>query len=211
MPLFATLEPNVDHPGGVDNAALCDEQVWMAQHYRETAVAQQNALDVACHVFADVHFDGLRRFIFHSAEELACFRGVIVNAVMATADIVESNTKAQQDRAARWMEATENPNTPTAAHLQQIVTLEYLLQFGQTTYVMQDGRTYMRESQLRFDECVVAYQQGHIHQQISRIFLVRPRIGLSRYDGPAVGAHPPTSRPLGAGGCLLSQCPTDAL
>lgn len=158
--LFATLVPNVDHPGGVDNAALCEEQVWLAQHYRATAVTPQNALDVTWHIFADAQFDDLRAYLFQTQHELACFRQVVINTVLVTAQ-EDGINKDQQDRMTRWKQAMEQVgDDDETSNLQQTVIVESFLQLGQAAYVLQDGGTYLRECQLRFDECVGAYEVG---------------------------------------------------
>eukprot|EP00977_Amphora_coffeiformis_P005911 scaffold1252_cov154-Amphora_coffeaeformis.AAC.5 len=157
--LFASLIPYVNHPGGdLTNVQISQDQVWLGQHYQMTAVLQQNALDVTWHIFMDAQFDEMRQYMFHSSiqnDEFALFRQVVVNAVMATDD--GDNAKARQEREARWKESAV-----TDSNMRQTVLLEYLLQLSQATPALQDGRTYLRETQLRFDETVLAHQQGRL-------------------------------------------------
>lgn len=89
---LSALIHDVDHPG-VPNAQLVLEATATAQKYNNHSVEEQNSVDLAWNLLMQPDYQELRQTIYSTQCELARFRQIVVNAVMAT-DIVDKELKA---------------------------------------------------------------------------------------------------------------------
>jgi len=81
--VFSALIHDVDHRG-IANMQLIKEEPAMAATFRNQSVAEQNSLDISWELLMADRFEDLRKYIFADQDELARFRQVVVNVVLAT-------------------------------------------------------------------------------------------------------------------------------
>lgn len=96
-----TVSTLVDHPG-VPNAILVKEKTPLASIYKDKSVAEQNSVALAWQLLLEPTFDHLRASIAPTAAELARFRQLVINTVLAT-DIVDKELKNLRN--CRWEKA----------------------------------------------------------------------------------------------------------
>lgn len=81
------LHFSADHPG-VPNARLVAEKHKLADTYKGVSVAEQNSVDLAWNLLMQPQYKDLLALIAATPEEVARFRQLVVNVVLAT-DIVD--------------------------------------------------------------------------------------------------------------------------
>lgn len=64
--------------------AVIKERAYVAEHYNNRSVAEQNSFDLAWELFMDPTFTDFRTAICATSAELLHFRQLVVNSVMAT-------------------------------------------------------------------------------------------------------------------------------
>ena len=134
--VLSALIHDVDH-SGVPNSQLVKENAQIANFYRGRSVAEQNSVDVAWDLLFEETYDGLRRTIYTTNEELQRFRKLLVNSVMAT-DIMDKDLK--ELRNARWdLAFSEGANDDPLAKVQRKATIviEHLIQASDVAHTMQ--------------------------------------------------------------------------
>lgn len=140
----------------MSNQQFAAEHPVLGERYHNKSVAEQNSLDVAWDVLMDSHFREMREYIFETAEELARFRQVVVNMVLAT-DIFDP--ELNDLRKQRWSQAfshQEGANNDARA----TVVMELLMQASDVCHTMQHWHVYRRFNSKLFRELTLAYRQG---------------------------------------------------
>jgi 3'5'-cyclic nucleotide phosphodiesterase len=99
--IFSALIHDMDHRG-VSNKQLQVEEPALSRRYNGKSIAEQNSLDMAWNIFSLEHFAPLRAYLFQSADDLARFRQILVNMVLAT-DLFDAELSAL--RRNRWDKA----------------------------------------------------------------------------------------------------------
>ena len=161
--IVSALIHDADHPG-VPNTTLVNEDDPMAVKYNNKSVAEQNSVDLAWDIITDPEYKELQACIYGDKDELARFRSIIVNVVMAT-DIMDKDLGAQ--RKARWetaftqtgTEAEEEAKTKTINRKATIV-LEHLMQASDVSHTMQHWVVFRKWNERLFQEMYQAYIDG---------------------------------------------------
>jgi 3'5'-cyclic nucleotide phosphodiesterase len=157
--VVSALIHDVDHPG-VSNAQLVKENAEMAAAFAGKSAAEQNSVSLAWDLLQDDKYRELRRTIYSTDEELARFRQIVVNAVMAT-DIVDKDLK--MIRNLRWDRAfaTEQaPNSRDMINRKATIVIEHLIQASDVAHTMQHWHVYRKWNELFFLECHKAFVEG---------------------------------------------------
>ena len=89
--VFAALIHDVDHPG-ISNAQLIKEDSPLAKAYNNKSIAEQNSVDIAWALLNEDTFTTLRNTIAETHEDMAQFRQLVVQAVLAT-DILDKDIR----------------------------------------------------------------------------------------------------------------------
>lgn len=155
--LFSAIIHDVDHPG-VSNKQFSEEHPLIGERYRHKSVAEQNSLDVAWDVLMDSRFRELREYVFETATELARFRQIVVNTVLAT-DIFDP--ELNELRKKRWNRAfAESSASADTQDARATVVIEHIMQASDVCHTMQHWHVYQRHNKNLFEEILVAYRQG---------------------------------------------------
>lgn len=157
--VFAALIHDVDHPG-VPNGQLVKEETLLAQRYNNKSVAEQNSWDIAWNIFSDSSLSHLHGCLFASEEDLARFRLLVVNCVMAT-DIFDSELKVMRDN--RWELAFSDmakTDDPDALSRKSTIVLEHVMQASDICHAMQHWSFYQKWNRNLFREQHEAYRAG---------------------------------------------------
>ena len=129
--------------------------------YRQKSVAEQNSVDVAWVLLMSDKYKGLRSCIYTNTSELARFRQLIVNAVMAT-DIADKELKTLRE--SRWADAFSESAQEDLSHIdvnrKATITFEYIIQASDIAHTMQHWHTYMKFNGRLFEERYVAWVKG---------------------------------------------------
>ena len=135
------------------------------------SVAEQNSFDLSWNLLMDERFDDLRNAIFATSEEMARFRSLVVNGVMAT-DIVDKDLKALRN--ARWEKAfsTQTANAPESPRSSEdaradvnrkaTIVIEHLIQASDVAHTMQHWHVYRKWNENLFMEMYAAFKAGRL-------------------------------------------------
>jgi hypothetical protein len=196
--VFCALIHDVDHQG-VSNFQLVKEDVPIARLYRHRSVAEQNSIDISWDLLMDPNYADLRKAIYRSEAELAHFRQLVVNIVLAT-DIFDGQMKKIRDR--RWEKAfldehqyhpylgddvdnddeeeedeDEKPNEREASisfadteHLKATIVMEHLIQAADVAHTMQHWDIYLKWNERLFQEMKLAFETGRAAKDPSTVW-----------------------------------------
>ena len=160
---LSALIHDVDHPG-VPNAVLVQEGTDMAIAYKNKSVAEQNSVDLAWELLMEPQYEDLRRCIYTTQEELASFRKLLVNTVLAT-DVMDKELGNLRKR--RWELAFRRnaPDLPRGESISMTnrkatIVIEYLIQASDVAHTMQHWQIYTNWNEKFFQECYQAYKDG---------------------------------------------------
>ena len=136
--VMSALIHDADH-AGVPNSTLVKEKHPLASKYQNKSVAEQNSVDLAWKVIMSEDYKELQACICGTKDEMARFRSIIVNVVMAT-DIMDKDLGAQ--RKARWETAFSNETDehaidPLSINRKATIVLEHLMQASDVAHTMQ--------------------------------------------------------------------------
>jgi hypothetical protein len=156
--LFAALIHDVDHPGA-SNFQLIKEKKEMASIYKGKSIAEQNSLDQAWGLFTSPPFDRLRMSLCANDKELAIFRQLVVNLVIAT-DLFDKDLN--QVRSDRWNKVVIGIplEDPSYFHRKATVSIELMMQASDVGHTMQHWRIYRKWNERLFEEMYAAYLAG---------------------------------------------------
>jgi hypothetical protein len=154
--LFAALIHDVDHPG-VPNFQLIKETNKIASMYKGKSIAEQNSLDQAWGLFTSSPFDRLRRTLCTNDEELAIFRQLVVNLVIAT-DLFDKDLN--QMRSDRWNKIVHIPSDPSYFNRKATMSIELMMQASDIGHTMQHWHLYRKWNERLFEEMYAAYLEG---------------------------------------------------
>jgi hypothetical protein len=156
--LPSTFYFHSDHYG-VSNKQMALEYPNMAERYQGKSVAEQNSLDVALDLFMSDHFEQLRDYVFPFEEDMARFRQVTVNVLLAT-DIFDP--ELNELRKQRWAKAFDDSAslTPHVNACRATVVLESIMQAADVCHTMQHWHIYQRFNKRLFQEMLTAYRNG---------------------------------------------------
>ncbi|KAL7576129.1 hypothetical protein ACA910_004791 [Epithemia clementina (nom. ined.)] len=175
----AAVIHDVDHVG-VPNAQLIKEHDPLVSVYGERSVLEQNSLAIAWEMFLHPQYENLRKTIFVDIRELAHFRQLLVNGVMAT-DIVDKELENLRNQ--RWdkafakdqpapeqlpldEEATKRaPGNTTdedrnSVNRKATIVIEHMIQASDVSHTMQHWHVYRKWNESFFRECYAAYKAG---------------------------------------------------
>ena len=143
--VFSALIHDLDHPG-VPNSQLVKENKALAATYQSRSVAEQNSFDLAWNLLMQDQFQKLRETICPTKKELQRFRGLVINAVMAT-DLGDKELK--QLRNLRWDKAFSkksedtNPDYREDINRKATIVIEHLIQASDVSHTMQVGHSFV--------------------------------------------------------------------
>lgn len=166
---FSALIHDVDHPG-IPNSQLIVENPALGRLYQNRSVAEQNSLTLSWNLLMDSCFDDLRRTVCPTADELARFRALVVNSVMAT-DIVDSDLKELRNN--RWEKAFTGSGSDRSVssfnveessedviNRKATIVIEHLIQASDVSHTMQHWHVYRKWNKRLFNEMYEAFQTG---------------------------------------------------
>jgi hypothetical protein len=161
--ILAALIHDVDHQG-VPNTVLVNENNPLALKYRGRSVAEQNSVDIAWSLMMEERFDHLRNAICPTDVELARFRQLVVNSVMAT-DIMDKDLK--QLRNQRWDKAFSATSSQEESKRDQVnrkatIVIEHLIQASDVSHTMQHWDVYRKWNERLFEEMYLAFKAGRM-------------------------------------------------
>lgn len=158
--VFSALIHDVDHPG-IPNSQLIKENLKIATFYKNKSVAEQNSVDLAWDMLQDDAFSNLRSCIHPTKENLARFRQLVVNSVMAT-DIMDNGLKALRNR--RWerafSEKVRDHDARETVNRKATIVIEHLIQASDVAHTMQHWHVYRKWNERLFFEMYKAYAEG---------------------------------------------------
>ena len=145
----------------VSPTQLEKEEPALAEHFKHQGLAEQNSLEIAWTLLMSEQFKELRQCLFANKEELARFRQVVVNVVMAT-DIFDKELSALRKN--RWEKAFADGETPGACKnaLRATIVLEHIIQASDVSHTMQHWHIYRKWNRLLFREMTMAYRSGRM-------------------------------------------------
>ena len=168
---FSALIHDVDH-SGVPNAVLIKENSQLADIYKNKSVAEQNSVDLAWDLLEEPGFRKLRDCIYSTEDELARFRQLVVNSVMAT-DIADKELGALRKK--RWDIAfsdsasqVTSESSRTDANRKATIVIEHLIQASDVSHTMQHWHVYLKWNERLFKEMYKAYQEGRMPDDPSK-------------------------------------------
>eukprot|EP00977_Amphora_coffeiformis_P006244 scaffold1341_cov178-Amphora_coffeaeformis.AAC.21 len=161
--MFSALIHDVDHPG-VPNAVLVKEKNRLSSLYKEKSVAEQNSISLAWQLLMQPEFGTLRSVIAPAEVEMARFRQLVINVVLAT-DIVDRELKDLRNK--RWEDAfseTARLDDSPEEHVNRKATIvmEHLIQASDVAHTMQHWHLYRKWNERFFEECYEAYVRGRV-------------------------------------------------
>lgn len=166
--VFSALVHDVDHPG-VPNSTLIREGNEMATIYKNQSCAEQHAIDLAWTIFMEPTYEDLRFCLYRTKEELAHFRQVMINSVIAT-DLFDTERCSMRRQRWEWSFGADNPNVkpPRAEHSLQndlmnqkaTLVLEHMIQASDVSHTMQHWHIYISWNEKLFHEMYAAFKKG---------------------------------------------------
>eukprot|EP00934_Nitzschia_sp_Nitz4_P001938 Nitzschia sp. Nitz4//scaffold470_size5724//3980//5650//NITZ4_009209-RA/size5724-processed-gene-0.1-mRNA-1//-1//CDS//3329552688//1938//frame0 len=168
--VFAALIHDVDHPG-VANDVLVSEGATLAKAYKNKSVAEQNSVDIAWELLMTDRYKNFRNCAFVDAAELARFRQMVVNMVLAS-DI--SDRDINTTRQNRWDRAfSEGFYSKETVDSKATLVLEILMQASDNAHMVQEWSVYAKWNQRLFNEMYGAYKKGRISKDPSESWYER--------------------------------------
>jgi len=164
--IFSSLVHDVDHPG-VPNHLLVTEKDRLAVKYNNKSIAEQNATDVAWKALMDSQYKDLQDAIYGTVEDLARFRALIVNCILAT-DLFDQELIA--DRMIRWKQAFEEESKDESLsveeheNLRATVVVEHVLMAADIGHTMQHWHSYKRWNERLYFEMYEGFQTGRLQK-----------------------------------------------
>lgn len=136
---------------GVPNVCLVREASPLATLYKNKSVAEQNSVTLAWQLLLQPQFEELRNTIADTHYEMARFRQLVINVVLAT-DIVDKELKELRNR--RWEVAfseTARLDDSPQEHMNRKATivLEHLIQASDIAHTMQHWHVYRKWNAVR--------------------------------------------------------------
>lgn len=158
--VFSALIHDVDHRG-VSNTQLGVEEEALKEKYQNKSIAEQNSLDLSWGLLMSEKFKDLKKYLFVTADELARFRQVVVNVVLAT-DIFDKELNGL--RKARWNKAfsTEAGSKNESNGLRATIVIEHIMQASDVSHTMQHWHIYTKWNKKLFHEMIKAHRAGRM-------------------------------------------------
>lgn len=175
---FSGLIHDVDHLG-VPNMQLVKEKVPISSRYQNRSVAEQNSLDLSWDLLMQPRYKGLRKVLFPTAAEMARFRQLVVNSVMAT-DIADKELKNYRN--ARWDKAFKKGDDGKEQAVENIrdevnrkatIVIEHLIQASDVSHTMQHWHVYRKYNRNLFMELYEAYLNGRAEKSPAEFWVRR--------------------------------------
>ncbi|CAB9518478.1 Receptor-type guanylate cyclase gcy [Seminavis robusta] len=157
--IVAAIIHDVDHRG-VPNPVLATEEPSMAQRYSKKSIAEQHSVHVAWEIFMRPTYCDLRACLFPTKEELARFRQLIVNAVIAT-DVFDPELKSMRNN--RWNNAfseSAQSEDPDFLNRKGTIVLEHVIQASDISHCVQHWTIYQKWNRRLFQEMYDAFLSG---------------------------------------------------
>ena len=158
---------DVDH-SGVSNFQLIKEDAKIAKVFKNKSVAEQNSIVLAWDRLMESRFSILRSYIYSDPDELARFRQLMVNTVLAT-DIFDK--ELQTLRKNRWDTAFKTRSSQATGsspeddvNRKATIVIEHLIQASDVAHTMQHWHIYQKWNERLFAEMTVAHQNGRMEK-----------------------------------------------
>jgi len=160
--VLAALIHDVDHQG-VTNATLIHESDPLVVRYGGKSLAEQNSVDQAWDLLMTDQYRPLVAVLCQDETDLARFRQLIVNAVMAT-DIMDKDLKELRnkrwDKAFKQTDAENNDTSREAVNRKATIVIEHLIQASDVSHTMQHWTVYQKWNARLFKEMYKAWKDG---------------------------------------------------
>jgi hypothetical protein len=157
---------NINSP----NSTLIQENHKLAYLFKGKSVAEQNSIVLAWDMLMESRFRDFRRCIYETPFELARFRQLLANTVLAT-DIFDKDL--QSLRKQRWNKAFNlgeggakegglegHVSAEDDVNRKATIVIEHLIQASDVAHTMQHWHVYKKWNERLFAEMTVAYQAG---------------------------------------------------
>lgn len=122
----------------------------MAKAYNNKSIAEQNSIDIAWTLLNEDTFSALRGAICANDSEMARFRQLVVNTVMAT-DVLDKDLKLLRNE--RWerafAETAESSASRDAVNRKATIVIEHLIQASDVAHTMQHWHIYRKWNEVR--------------------------------------------------------------
>eukprot|EP00934_Nitzschia_sp_Nitz4_P001943 Nitzschia sp. Nitz4//scaffold517_size4071//2291//3964//NITZ4_009255-RA/size4071-processed-gene-0.3-mRNA-1//-1//CDS//3329553799//1943//frame0 len=162
--VFSALIHDVDHPG-VTNAILVSEGATLAKAYKNKSVAEQNSVDIAWELLMTDRYKNFRNCAFVDGAELARFRQMVVNMVLATDS---SDNQINATMRSRWERAfSDGFYSKETVDVKATLVLEMLMQASDNSHIVQEWSVFVKWNQRLFNEVYGAYKKGRISEDPS--------------------------------------------
>jgi len=170
---FSALIHDVDHTG-VPNPTLINEDPALALRYKNRSVAEQNSFDISWDLLMKDKYNELRSTLCGTKTELARFRQLVINAVMAT-DL--GDVELKKLRNGRWAKAFDKVNSSILGNELELhkyngaanndcinrkatIVIEHIIQASDVSHTMQHWHIYRKWNECLFQELYRAYKAG---------------------------------------------------
>lgn len=160
--VLSALIHDVDHQG-VSNATLIHESDPLTVRYGGKSLAEQNSVDQAWDLLMTEQYRPLVALLCQDDQDLARFRQLIVNSVMAT-DIMDKDLKELRnkrwDKAFKQTDAENNDTSREAVNRKATIVIEHLIQASDVSHTMQHWNVYQKWNGRLFKEMYKAWKDG---------------------------------------------------
>jgi hypothetical protein len=158
--VISALVHDVDHVG-IPNFLLIKENPSLAALYQNKSIAEQNSVDLAWDTLMEPQYAALRLCIYSNTSELARFRQLVANTVLAT-DIFDPSLSELRKR--RWEMAfapsAQASNRPEDINRKATIVMEHLIQASDVAHTMQHWHIYQKWNERLYVEMLHAYKTG---------------------------------------------------
>ncbi|KAL7569354.1 hypothetical protein ACA910_010443 [Epithemia clementina (nom. ined.)] len=159
--VFSALIHDVDHPG-VPNTQLIKENSPLVAKYKGKSMAEQKSVDLSWKLLMKDQFEDLRMVICNTKSEMARFRQLVANAVMAT-DIMDKDLKSLRNQ--RWDKAFSEGSRLGESQIvntnrKATIVIEHMIQASDVAHTMQHWHIFRKWNERLFEEMYLAYKQG---------------------------------------------------
>jgi 3'5'-cyclic nucleotide phosphodiesterase len=162
--VFAALIHDLDYPG-VSNALSVEEKQPLAIVYDRKSVAEKT-FDVAWKLLMEPQFADLRNCIYTTDAELALFRQIVDDAVMAT-DLFDKELKDMRE--SRWIKTfpgclddIDSAPDKDSGRRKAAIAIDLIIQVSDVSHTMQHFTVYKKWNMKLLAEMYTAYQNGRM-------------------------------------------------
>lgn len=163
--VFSALVHDVDHRG-ISNMQLAKECPVLAEKYQNKSLAEQNSFDIAWTLLTSSKFSDLRTTIFPTESDLAHFRQVAVNTVLATDIFDEDLSRMRRERWNKIFGDTSDSvslsRSESSKTTRATIVCEHIIQASDVAHTMQHWHVFTKWNRRLFEEMRLAYKTGRM-------------------------------------------------